>query len=614
MFIGFRTILPQTCFFILVILSTCSNTAFAQNSTKKNRVHPNAIAAKAGTFIQWNDDLNLALETSDDTGKPVFWYVPTIRGTFMDRKTEIDRYMMAGLFSWPEIIDYLNENFVCVKAEPTREQQKQYELSRYKFVEPGFLIILNGRVTHRIDQVTTQHIPWFKGILARANPMKADQPEKTDLEKTDVGVDPNMADPAMSEMQYARNCIRLGMRQFAKGDHQGAKEQWQRLIDKYPNNPLAAKAAAEIQGIGPFTRGLEIMGPIPEKSMLAGIKSRGTRAPVGTFTEPDLWKRGSKFLLSMQHEQGGFFDSDYDFGGTDSLPNVHVAVSSLAGLALIESSSRNSKNPRDRNILESAIKRCFEFVTNEANLNKNDRDEILWAEAYRLRFICAYAKYRNLDDIPELQLATNGLENIQSKRGSWYHEYENSFVTATALAALYDAKTSGSSINQQKIDAGVKSLLNDRFINGAYPYYSRKQKQAPRDHEKSIQASAGRMPICELALARWGHSDQTRLKYAIEQSFKHHDKLAVALKYDNHTSTLAYGGFFFWYDMRSRTEAILAIEDKQLRDQFLKQQRDLVMALPELDGCFVDSHELGRCYGTAMALLCLAACSEPSSQ
>jgi hypothetical protein len=32
------------------------------------------------------------------------------------------------------------------------------------------------------------------------------------------------------------------------------------------------------------------------------------------------------------------------------------------------------------------------------------------------------------------------------------------------------------------------------------------------------------------------------------------------------------------------------------------------LKLPELDGCFVDSHELGRVYGTAMALLCLANC------
>ena len=30
------------------------------------------------------------------------------------------------------------------------------------------------------------------------------------------------------------------------------------------------------------------------------------------------------------------------------------------------------------------------------------------------------------------------------------------------------------------------------------------------------------------------------------------------------------------------------------------------LLVPEIDGCFVDSHELGRCYGTAMALLSLA--------
>jgi hypothetical protein len=29
------------------------------------------------------------------------------------------------------------------------------------------------------------------------------------------------------------------------------------------------------------------------------------------------------------------------------------------------------------------------------------------------------------------------------------------------------------------------------------------------------------------------------------------------------------------------------------------------MGLPEFDGAFMDSHEIGRCYGTGMALWCL---------
>ena len=46
--------------------------------------------------------------------------------------------------------------------------------------------------------------------------------------------------------------------------------------------------------------------------------------------------------------------------------------------------------------------------------------------------------------------------------------------------------------------------------------------------------------------------------------------------------------------------------------QRMKRVNDkkLVLDLPEFDGCFVDSHELGRAYGTAMALLCLAALAD----
>jgi hypothetical protein len=58
--------------------------------------------------------------------------------------------------------------------------------------------------------------------------------------------------------------------------------------------------------------------------------------------------------------------------------------------------------------------------------------------------------------------------------------------------------------------------------------------------------------------------------------------------------------------MQGRSEAISAVTDQRIRDALVARQRRIVLGLPEIDGCFVDSHELGRCYGTAMALLCLA--------
>jgi hypothetical protein len=58
--------------------------------------------------------------------------------------------------------------------------------------------------------------------------------------------------------------------------------------------------------------------------------------------------------------------------------------------------------------------------------------------------------------------------------------------------------------------------------------------------------------------------------------------------------------------MLGRAEALMQVADAGARRKLQGQQLQLVLDLPEFDGCFVDSHELGRCYGTAMALLSLA--------
>jgi hypothetical protein len=270
--------------------------------------------------------------------------------------------------------------------------------------------------------------------------------------------------------------------------------------------------------------------------------------------------------------------------------------------------------------VQAAISRAVEFACSDRNINRVDRDEILWAVAYRVRLLS-----RMVDIRPELkgslQNAVLDLESIQTKRGTWYHEYSNPFVTATALIALHDAQQAGAAIDKLKIELGVSALSQDRFANGAFPYFSgqaardadeqKQAERAPADAKqltadsKRLAAGAGRMPVCELALWLWKKSDDSDLQQAIEISMKHHRHLHSALKYDDHTSNMAYGGFFFWYDMRGRSEAIANLRDPASRNPFVAAQKDLIFAVAELDGCFVDSHELGRSYGTAMALLCL---------
>lgn len=604
--------------FLICVLGTSpliAQLSFPNNSVAKNRVEPGAQAARSGSAVQWQPDFESAVKNSRATGKPIFWYVPTLRGSFMDRTPSIDLYMMAGPFSWPDIISVLNEHYIPVRARPNRKQQKEFGLVPYVFIEPGFLVLgPDGDVTTKLDRITTLHPKWFRHLLTR-NVIQPIQPAKKPADLAEKWshfengnydqVELNSPDATVEEL------LLVGMSDFRRGNHESAKQKWRKASELNPDHPLAWKAATEAQGIGPFVRGFEVHREIPLNSMQAGIDSQGSAAPANVYGESELWRRGSEFLLTMQNSKGGFTDSDYDFGGTDSLPNVHVAVTALAGMAMHEALSRNTSDSDKAARLESAISKAADYVSDANNINESDRDELLWAYAYRVRFLAKLAandsKYQK-----NLQSMVENLERIQSKNGNWFHEYRNPFVTATALLALYEAKQGGVNVSQDVVDKGVAALKRDRFGNGAFPYSSSRgnnQAKAAGDN-RQIAASAGRMPLCELGLWVWKQSDDQALANALRLSFELNENLMVALKYDDHTSRMAYGGFFFWYDLRGRSEAMGYVDDSQLRMKFQKMQRELILTLPELDGCFVDSHELGRVYGTAMALLSLAACEE----
>ena len=125
-----------------------------------------------------------------------------------------------------------------------------------------------------------------------------------------------------------------------------------------------------------------------------------------------------------------------------------------------------------------------------------------------------------------------------------------------------------------------------------------------------IGRSVGRSPICELALLLTGKSSQEKLQSAIELAFEHHPVLERVRKVDDHADRFGNGGFFFWYGVHGRRVAIDAVTDSAKRKDYREKLREQILAITEIDGGFVDSHELGKTYGTAMGLLCLQGTEE----
>ena len=599
------------CWAVAAVLGSFAE---GQNSTRKIRAKPSETAARAGSAVQWVADVETALAESKRRGAPVFWYVPTLAGSPMDRRPEIDRYMMAGPFSHPDVIALLNEGFVPVRAKGDREARDVHGLRPGDFVEPGFLVLApDGQELLRAHKIVTLHPQWF---VERLRPLAAAVPEPRKLPEAVqslwFGYVQGAWDEALKVLAKANRqelspaaAAEAGFLEGAilhrLGRHDDAVAAWKKVAARHPEEPWAWKAAAEAEGHGPFARGFEDFLEIDPKALRDHPST--TRAPRGVYSEIELRRRSLRFLTRMQDVSGEYSDSWYDFGGTDGLPNVFMAVTAIAGEALLEELA-SEDFPGDREDCEKALARILAHVSSEDGINRDDRDEIVWAHLYRVLLLARWLELRPDDEErvrPVLVRVVRHLEELQPKSGAWFHEYPNPFTTASSLVALHRAYRNGVQVDRQRIDLGVRALLRCRAENGGFTY-----GQARRAPRVSIPSAAGRMALCELGLSLWEKSSADKLEAAVRAGFAHHEQLENVRKYDDHAGPLRYGGFFFWYDMHGRTMAIGASADEDERSQLAEQQRAIIVSIAEFDGCFVDSHELGRVYGTASALLCLS--------
>jgi hypothetical protein len=575
----------------VVLVAALLGNPTAQNSTRKVRPAPSAAAARVGSAVAWRADLDAALAEAREVHKPVLWYVPTISGSPMDRKPEIDRYMMAGPFSWPSTVGVANELFVPVRQVASVADRQRFDLQPVAFIEPGLLVLDgHGRERARLDQITTLDPAWFLARLGAALPDDVRSGERFAALKKAVG------DPVHAAA-FARGALA-----FVDRREDEARELWRELVRLAPDDPWSWKAAAEAEGFGPIVHGFERVGVELPARVLAPHDGRGTLAPTGSWDVDEVRRAGLEFLAAMQRSHGGFEDSIYDFGGTDGLPNVWVAVTAIVATATLETLPHVPADERAR--FEPMLAAAIDYVLDPQRINMDDRDERVWAHLYAVRLLCrALARRPETEERlrPALADAVAALCAMQPDDGAWYHEYPNPFVIGSCLVALREAERAGIAVPPLVVERGIKALLACRASDGAISYGFVRRGPA----RAQIAAGVGRMPLAEHALAAFGHGEDGALERALAASFRHHDELAVVRKYDDHASRLGYGGFFFWYGVHVRHEAILALPNGEARDRLLRMQRELILSLPEIDGCFVDSHELGRSYGTAMALWCL---------
>ncbi|HEX5054123.1 MAG TPA: hypothetical protein VFZ65_20260 [Planctomycetota bacterium] len=396
---------------------------------------------------------------------------------------------------------------------------------------------------------------------------------------------------------YALDALRLG-------DEVGAMRRFQLVAQNHPDTLFGHRALANAT-LGPDDRPLgaaftsfEALEYLPEAAYQGLPKD--TEWQGDRMSPAAMARAGVEFLLRQQRDDGGFTDARYAYWPSSEItPNVWVAITAIALTALWE---HREAHPDLQARIDRALQRGEAFILDPKRLNRGANEDC-YSDAYRLMYLSRRAN--GSDEGARRQFVQRMNEIVQAAAlrqkpsGFWAHEYENAFATGAVLQEVLAAKAAGATVPAEVTDKAAGALLSARYQTGSFSYGG----SAGEGRPTGLKDASGRMPVCEGALFQVGRSDPDRLRFALDNFWQYMKNLEGVRRNDFHSDG-ELGGFFFFHAVFHASEVVRLLPEEE---QAAHWQRfvALLQQIPEMDGSFLDSHEFGRSYGTAMALLTL---------
>lgn len=346
--------------------------------------------------------------------------------------------------------------------------------------------------------------------------------------------------------------------------------------------------------------GYERLAWLPEGAYtkLAGT----THWPGKPFAEPQLIDNCVRALLAQQRNHGGWTDSRYAYCPDARItPNVWVAISAICSQALL----RHRDAFAAPEVIDEALQRAESFLFDPNQMNRG-RNEDVYADCYRLAYLAHRWQAATTDEARKRASAQAAkivadAQQRQKAGGFWAHEYSNAFCTASMVEGLLAARSIGVPVADDMLSQATTALVSARSKDGAFSYGGAARG---KPSAAGLKNASTRMPMCEGALFALGASDQDRLTFAFDNFWQHYDSIEGVRHTDFHSDG-QIAGFMFLYSLYHTSEAVRLMPEERAQVE-RRKLRDRLLQYAEIDGTFLDSEELGRSYGTAMALLIFA--------
>jgi hypothetical protein len=590
----------------------------------------------------------------------------TMNGVQMYRAPILDLYCRQVFFTDPDVSALVASRFVPLRMVCDEPLAARFDLRPLDVIEPMFVLLDGaGNVVERIDRVRTFDALWFAEWLRQAAQAHAPLDEQrlaaaSAAELTGLGeweralaslpedgatrreraallrrlrqgeralelLAGESADLAhlaergrvlnrLGRFEEARRVLteavrgddpeahyELALALLALGDESAAQRRFALLAQRWPDSLAGRRALANVElGDDELPRGAAFAGfenVVHLPASAYGLGARDTRWRGEAPTPEAIAERGVRFLLRMQRDHGGWTDARYAYWPDPSItPNTWIAISALAARALLE------HRDVDPAAVDAALVAAEAFLFDRNRLNRGANEDV-YADAYRIEFLV-----RRMELDPRLRpqceeriaALVAAAEARQDERGFHAHEYPNAFCTAAMLQAFLAARRSGLAVADDVLARGCDALLSARPANGAFVYGG----SAGAGEDGSLKDAAARMPLCEAVLFELGRGDASHLAFALDNYWEHAERLETVRRNDFHSDG-ELAGFFFSHGLY-HTSATLRLVPDEVAAHHRRRLLEVVQHVPEIDGAFVDSHEFGKSYATAMALLVLA--------
>ncbi len=362
-------------------------------------------------------------------------------------------------------------------------------------------------------------------------------------------------------------------------------------------------------------------------------RDKGGLQPVSPPQAGDLERsilRGVDFLLKRQNANGSWGSVAITRPGEvlAPVPGAHhafrAAVTGLCISALIETGG-------DRPEVAGALDRAEAWLFEQLPRVRRADPEVFynsWAHAYAIQALVRLLERQPDDEMRRRKIREliaqqiDMLDRYEVVDGGWaYYDFEArtrtpsgstiSFVTATVLVALDEARRVGAEVPDRLIERARASILRQRKPDFSY-LYGEYLKDRPMREINRPSGSLGRSQACNLALRRWGDPLVTDavLTEWLDRLVVRNGWLDMGRKRPiPHESWCQVAGYFFYY---GHYYAALCIEElpAERRAPYQDQLAGLLIQRQERDGSWWDFplYDYHQQYGTAFALMSLHRC------